>query len=53
MKEGMKNTVWLGGCQSWYMDTDGDPILWPYTWGQWEAEMDEPEMQDFITASFG
>ena len=53
MKEGMKNTVWLGGCQSWYMDKDGDPILWPYTWGQWEAEMDEPAMEDFITASFG
>lgn len=52
MKEGMKNTVWLGGCQSWYMDKDGDPILWPYTWGQWEAEMDEPAMEDFITASF-
>jgi cation diffusion facilitator CzcD-associated flavoprotein CzcO len=53
MKEGMKNTVWLGGCQSWYLDKDGDPILWPYTWGQWEKEMDEPEMEDFVTTSFG
>ncbi len=52
MKDGMKNTVWLGGCQSWYLDGDGDPILWPYTWQQWEKEMAEPDMGDFVTASF-
>lgn len=47
MREGLKKTVWVGGCQSWYMDDDGDPILWPYTWEQWEKEMAEPDMNDF------
>jgi cation diffusion facilitator CzcD-associated flavoprotein CzcO len=52
MKKGMSKTVWVGGCQSWYMDRDGDPILWPYTFQRWEAEMAEPEMNDFDTVSF-
>ena len=52
MRAGMKNTVWVGGCQSWYLDKDGDPILWPYTWARWEKEMNEPLYSDFNLASF-
>jgi len=48
----MSNTVWVGGCNSWYQDEDGDPLVWPYTWQQWEKGMKEPEMADFITAKF-
>lgn len=47
VKEGMKKTTWVGGCQSWYQDGDGDPVLWPYTWGQWCKEMAEPDLEDF------
>lgn len=47
LREGMAKTVWVGGCQSWYLDDDGDPALWPYTWTQWEREMSEPELDDF------
>ncbi len=52
VKAGMGKTVWVGGCQSWYLDGDGDPILWPYTWERWEQEMAEPEMADFTTTRF-
>ncbi|WP_423894730.1 flavin-containing monooxygenase [Candidatus Pelagadaptatus aseana] len=52
IKEGMANTAWTGGCQSWYLDGDGDPILWPYTWGQWVKEMQEPDMAAFNTQTF-
>ncbi len=52
IRAGMKKTVWVGGCQSWYLDGDGDPILWPYTWERWEKEMAEPDMSDFSVASF-
>lgn len=48
VKAGMKKTTWTGGCQSWYLDNDGDPILWPYTWQRWVDEMREPIMSDFI-----
>jgi cation diffusion facilitator CzcD-associated flavoprotein CzcO len=47
LREGMTDTVWVGGCQSWYLDEDGDPAMWPYTWQQWEKEMAEPDLGDF------
>jgi len=52
LKAGMSKTVWVGGCQSWYLDDDGDPALWPYSWQQWKKEMKEPKMGDFITKKF-
>jgi cation diffusion facilitator CzcD-associated flavoprotein CzcO len=52
IRAGMGKTVWVGGCQSWYLDGDGDPILWPYTWQRWVEEMAEPDMRDFETTSF-
>ena len=48
LKAGMKDTVWLGGCQSWYLDADGDPAMWPYTWQRWVSEMQEPDMKDLV-----
>jgi len=47
LKAGMGKTVWLGGCNSWYLDSDGDPAMWPYTWSQWEKEMKSPDYKDF------
>lgn len=52
VKAGLKNTTWVGGCQSWYLDKDGDPILWPYTWKRWVKEMAEPQMEHMITQTF-
>lgn len=47
LKAGMGKTVWVGGCQSWYLDPDGDPAMWPYSWEQWAKELEEPELDDF------
>lgn len=52
MKKGLKNTAWVGGCQSWYLDKDGDPILWPYTWERWVEEMKTPDFNDLVTEKF-
>lgn len=49
LREGMANTVWVGGCNSWYLDADGDPAMWPYTWQQWKREMAVPDLDDFVT----
>jgi hypothetical protein len=51
IKEGLKGTSWVGGCQSWYLDAHGDPILWPYTWRRWSDEMNEPQMEHIETRS--
>ena len=52
VKKGLKGTSWVGGCQSWYLDPDGDPILWPYTWARWVNEMKEPQMEHIDTVIF-
>ena len=26
----MPNTAWTGGCDSWYLDANGNPTLWPF-----------------------
>ncbi|MDD8060142.1 flavin-containing monooxygenase [Shewanella metallivivens] len=52
VKEGLKGTSWVGGCQSWYLDADGDPILWPYTWQRWVDEMKDPQMEHINTTTF-
>jgi cation diffusion facilitator CzcD-associated flavoprotein CzcO len=48
LKAGMGKTVWVGGCQSWYLDADGDPAMWPYSWDQWVKELAEPDLDDFL-----
>ena len=52
VKAGLQGTSWVGGCQSWYLDADGDPILWPYTWQRWVDEMKEPQMEHINTRLF-
>ncbi|MEP4149058.1 MAG: NAD(P)/FAD-dependent oxidoreductase [Halioglobus sp.] len=48
LRAGMSKTAWVGGCQSWYLDGDGDPAMWPYSWDQWVAEHEAPVLDDFI-----
>ncbi len=51
IKAGMGKTVWVGGCQSWYLDADGDPAMWPYSWDQWVKELEEPLLDDFLEST--
>ena len=48
IKQGMDGTVWLGGCQSWYFNEQGVPIVWPYTWQRWVNMMQQPVWEDFV-----
>lgn len=48
VKRGLPRTIWVTGCQSWYLDPDGDPALWPYTWEQWVREMKQPDYNDLV-----
>lgn len=50
--KGLKNTAWVGGCQSWYLDQNGEASLWPYTWQRWVDEMQEPYWPDLILSSY-
>jgi cation diffusion facilitator CzcD-associated flavoprotein CzcO len=45
--EAMKDTVWVTGCDSWYLDADGVPNTWPWTAARFHKEMRRPRLGDF------
>jgi cation diffusion facilitator CzcD-associated flavoprotein CzcO len=45
--EAMKGTVWVTGCNSWYLDTDGVPNTWPWTAARFHKDMRHPNLADF------
>jgi cation diffusion facilitator CzcD-associated flavoprotein CzcO len=50
LKEKMSHTVWSSGCNSWYLDADGDPLTWPDSWKAWLQAMSKPDLGDFVTS---
>ncbi len=50
IRAGMKGSTWTSGCQSWYLDKNGMPMLWPYTWDHYVEYMAKLDMND-LTAS--
>lgn len=47
LKEAMKGTVWVTGCNSWYLDSDGVPTLWPWSARRFQQLMRRPRFSDF------
>jgi len=48
MRESMSDTVWVTGCQSWYLGKDGKPVLWPWTPDRHRKMLQEPVSEDFL-----
>lgn len=44
-----RNTVWVTGCDSWYLDKKGVPTSWTFSYGRFVEEMTQPRMHDFET----
>jgi cation diffusion facilitator CzcD-associated flavoprotein CzcO len=47
LREAMKDTVWISGCKSWYLDPDGVPTLWPWSAARFHEVMRRPDFSDF------
>ena len=45
--EKAKRTVWYSGCKSWYLDKNGIPAIWPFSYARFSAEMKEPRLADY------
>jgi cation diffusion facilitator CzcD-associated flavoprotein CzcO len=45
--EATKGTIWVTGCNSWYLDDDGVPASWPWNFATFEESMAEPILEDF------
>ena len=48
LRRGFKGTAWASGCNSWYLDQDNEPIVWPYPWGTWVRAMRRPNLEDMV-----
>jgi cation diffusion facilitator CzcD-associated flavoprotein CzcO len=46
-KEAAKTTIWKTGCKSWYLDRNGVPMAWPWTFDRFVEEMREPRLADY------
>lgn len=45
--EAARNTVWVTGCRSWYLDDRGVPSAWPWTFTRFREVMEAPELADY------
>jgi cation diffusion facilitator CzcD-associated flavoprotein CzcO len=45
--EAAKNTIWITGCRSWYLDDFGIPAVWPWNFERFRAEMRAPKLDAF------
>lgn len=51
VRAAMGNTVWVSGCSSWYLDQNGNPILWPWTLERFVEDMHEPIFDEYVLSS--
>lgn len=48
MNAAVQRTVWFtGGCQSWYLDKDGIPNVYPWRPSRYRREMLNPDFSEF------
>ena len=47
IKAAMKSTIWVSGCESWYLDADGNSATWPWTPKKFRQDLSSPLMNDF------
>jgi cation diffusion facilitator CzcD-associated flavoprotein CzcO len=47
LREGFKNTAWVSGCSSWYLDENGLPRMYPFTPNQYRKDMRDPDLAEF------
>ena len=45
--EAAKTTIWASGCKSWYLDANGVPAAWPFTFDRFMEEMDKPNLEHY------
>jgi cation diffusion facilitator CzcD-associated flavoprotein CzcO len=46
-REAAKHTIWATGCKSWYLDHDGLPTAWPFSYDRFREEMSAPRLADW------
>jgi cation diffusion facilitator CzcD-associated flavoprotein CzcO len=45
-----RDTIFGSGCTSWYLDKDGVPLTWPWSYDAFADAMATPRLNDFVYA---
>ncbi len=45
-RKAAETTIWNTGCNSWYLDAEGLPTAWPFTFDRFREEMGRPCLED-------
>ncbi|MEX2479602.1 MAG: NAD(P)/FAD-dependent oxidoreductase [Gammaproteobacteria bacterium] len=45
--EASKKTIWATGCNSWYLDKDGVPMSWPWSYARFAEAMQHPDFDAY------
>ena len=48
--EAAKRTVFASGCHSWYLNAEGVPQVWPWSYAHFVDVMAQPKLEDFKLA---
>lgn len=51
--EEMPRTAWVGGCDSWYLDSNGNPTLWPFLAREHRTALATPDLREFDVRPVG
>lgn len=43
----MPDTIWASGCNSWYIDRNGNVGSWPWSYEKFQRDMSEPRLGDY------
>jgi cation diffusion facilitator CzcD-associated flavoprotein CzcO len=46
-RQAAARTIWASGCRSWYLDAEGVPMAWPWTFDRFREEMAAPRLEDY------
>jgi cation diffusion facilitator CzcD-associated flavoprotein CzcO len=46
--EAARGTIFGSGCSSWYLDKDGVPLTWPWSYDAFVQAMASPEIDQFV-----
>lgn len=47
MNAEMPRTAWTSGCDSWYLDANGNPTLWPFLAPEHRTALAHPDLAEF------
>ncbi|MEA2167308.1 MAG: hypothetical protein QOF76_608 [Solirubrobacteraceae bacterium] len=47
LQDAMPGTIWVTGCQSWYLAEDGTPEIWPWLPDRHRELLSEPALADY------